>query len=50
MHKVTVFEKVLDKLVANTYDFNDKIEMAKFVAACEEDGVMVVMHVLNQTA
>ncbi|MBE7896215.1 hypothetical protein G7L40_20065 [Paenibacillus polymyxa] len=43
MYKVTVFEKVLGKLEANTYSFDDKIVMAKFAALCEADGVMVVV-------
>ncbi|MDY8021210.1 hypothetical protein [Paenibacillus polymyxa] len=43
MYKVTVFEKVLGKLKANIYSFDDKIEMAKFAALREADGEMVVV-------
>ncbi|MET3209773.1 UNVERIFIED_CONTAM: hypothetical protein ABIC26_002720 [Paenibacillus sp. PvR008] len=45
MYKVRVFEKVLGKLEANIFSFNDKIEMTKFAALCEADGVMVVMSI-----
>lgn len=45
MCKVTVFEKVLGKLEANIYSFDDKIEMAKFAALCEANGAMVVINI-----
>ncbi|QNR65486.1 hypothetical protein IAQ67_16495 [Paenibacillus peoriae] len=45
MYKVTVFEKVLGKLEANIYSFDDKIEMIKFTALRENEGAMVVMSI-----
>ncbi|MGR6760385.1 hypothetical protein ACU1JV_00885 [Paenibacillus sp. T2-29] len=50
MYKVTVFEKVLGKLEANIYSFDDKIVMAKFAVLCEAEGAMVVMNIdIKQT-
>ncbi|WP_326400648.1 hypothetical protein [Paenibacillus ottowii] len=45
MYTITVFEKVLDKLEAKMYSFDDKIEMAKFAVFAENEGAMVVMNI-----
>lgn len=44
LYKVTVFEKVLGKLEANIYSFDDKIELAEFAALREANGEMVVVN------
>jgi hypothetical protein len=50
MYEVTVFEKVSDKLEANIYSFDDKIEVAKFAALRENEGAMVVMNIALKKA
>ncbi|MHB0943294.1 hypothetical protein ACYCSU_16725 [Paenibacillus sp. ALE1] len=51
MYTITVFDKVLDKLEAKMYSFDDKIEMAKFAVFAENEGSMVVMNIdLKRTA
>lgn len=44
MYKVTVFEKVLGKLVLNTYSFPKEDQMLMFKQMCEEDGDIVIIH------
>lgn len=41
MYKVKVMEKVLGKLVLNTYTFSREDQMLMFKQMCEEDGVLV---------
>lgn len=42
MYKIAVVEKILGKLVMNTYSFPKYEQMVLFKQMCEEDGDLVI--------